>query len=336
MKTLSVAERWTVQREGGPPLAPSGGGHGAFVWLYAGAVVAGLLLMEVFGGLWYALAATLIGSVAFLFAYAYGGGTRRTTLVHVQPDRRDLVWIAGIFAVVVAFYRVAFVVIENNDLLLFASFAAGLLIGVGAPVYYTVWMRKRPLASLGLSLTNLPRVALLALTFAVVQFAITLWGYQLPETRGWVTLLGMALMVGIFESVFFRGFVQGRLEQSFGSVPAVFGAAALYGVYHVGYGMGLEETVFLGGLGIVYALAYLTVGNVFVLWPLLTPLGNLFAQLEDGNLVGRLPWAALLGFADVIGVMAAIIWFAHRHERKSISLREKTPMSNATPIASWR
>lgn len=83
--------------------------------------------------------------------------------------------------------------------------------------------------------------------------------------------------------------------------------------------MGREELLFLSGLGIVYALAYLTVENVLVLWPLLTPLGNLFAQLESGDLAGRLPWAALLGFVDVIAVMATLIWFAHRHERKRSS-----------------
>jgi hypothetical protein len=162
-------------------------------------------------------------------------------------------------------------------------------------------------------------VALVALIFAAIQFAVTLWGYDLPRTQDWVTLLGMALMVGIFESIFFRGFVQGRLQASFGAAPAVFGAAILYGLYHVGYGMGVEEVAFLSGLGIIYAIAYLTVENVLVMWPLLTPLGSLFAQLESGDLAGRLPWAALLGFADVIAVMATIVWFAHRHERKGRS-----------------
>jgi hypothetical protein len=123
-------------------------------------------------------------------------------------------------------------------------------------------------------------------------------------------------MVGIFESIFFRGFVQGRLQAAYGGGPAIFGAALLYGVYHVGYGMGAEEILFLSGLGIVYALAYLAAGNLLVLWPLLTPLGSLFAQLEDGELTGRLPWASLAGFADVIGVFALVIWLAHRHERK--------------------
>jgi membrane protease YdiL (CAAX protease family) len=126
----------------------------------------------------------------------------------------------------------------------------------------------------------------------------------------------MALMVGIFETIFFRGFIQGRLEISLETAPAVFGAAFLYGAYHVGYGMGLDAIVFLGGLGIVYALAYATANNFLLVFPLLTPVGSLFAQLDEGELVGRLPWAALLGFADVIAVTLTILWFARKHERK--------------------
>lgn len=59
-----------------------------------------------------------------------------------------------------------------------------------------------------------------------------------PAPVDWVPLLVMALTVGVFESVFFRGFIQGRLEAALGAGPAVFGAAAMYAVYHVGYGMG--------------------------------------------------------------------------------------------------
>jgi hypothetical protein len=49
--------------------------------------------------------------------------------------------------------------------------------------------------------------------------------------------------------------------------------------------MGQETTVFLAGLGIVYALAYATADNFLLMYPLLTPIGSLFAQLDDGDLV---------------------------------------------------
>jgi hypothetical protein len=275
------------------------------------------LLLDVVGGLAYTAVTALLAAILFLVIYRTGDKVKRGVLFHREVDRRDLVMILVVYGLVLALFRTAFVVVEDSDMLLFASYALGLLVGVGAPIVYTVWQRRRPLRTLGLSLEDLPRVVVLALIFAGVQFSITLWGYDLPGTRSWATLLGMALMVGVFESIFFRGFVQGRLQASYGAVPAVFGASLLYGLYHVGYGMGLEESLFLGGLGIIYALAYLTVENVLVLWPLLTPLGSWFAQLEDGELLDRLPWASLLGFADVVAVMAVIIWFARRHEKKT-------------------
>jgi membrane protease YdiL (CAAX protease family) len=105
----------------------------------------------------------------------------------------------------------------------------------------------------------------------------------------------MSLTTGVFESILFRGVLQGRLEYNFGKAPAVALAAALYGPYHVGYGMGVTDTAFLTGLGVVYAVAYALSGNLFVLWPLLTPLGSFYPSLDSGELLGQLPWMAILG-----------------------------------------
>jgi hypothetical protein len=52
-----------------------------------------------------------------------------------------------------------------------------------------------------------------------------------------------------------------------------------------------------------------------VLWPLLTPLGSLFNQMQSSDIV--LPMESILGFADVMVLMLAAIWFARRHERRS-------------------
>lgn len=66
----------------------------------------------------------------------------------------------------------------------------------------------------------------------------------------------------------------------------------------------------------VYAEAYRLTTNILILWPLLTPVGAFFNNLEGGNI--DLPWASLMGFADVALLMAAAIWVAHRHERKQL------------------
>jgi membrane protease YdiL (CAAX protease family) len=280
-------------------------------------VVAGLLLMAFLDDVAYGIAVAAIGAVALLLALTSREVRAALPWARWRVDPKDLLAEAAFYAIVVGLFSLAFRgFTTDNTLGMFLSFGGGLVLGVAGPVIYTVWVRRRPLASLGITLKGWRGVVAPALLFAGVQFAITLWGYDLPRPVDWVPLLSMALTVGVFESIFFRGFIQGRLEAAFGTAPAVAGAAILYSLYHVGYGMGAEEMVFLLGLGIVYAVAFRLVNNVLVLWPLLTPLGSFFAQLESGELSGELPWAAIMGFADVIGLMAAVIWLARRHERK--------------------
>jgi membrane protease YdiL (CAAX protease family) len=213
--------------------------------------------------------------------------TRRLSRVRWRLDGRDLLVMAGLYVAVVGLFRLAFTVFTVEQTAgLFLSFAAALVLGLAGPVAYTVWIRKRFLSSLGIGRHNLARTLVLGGLFAGVQFLVTLWGYDLPRPVDWVPLLMMALVVGIFESVFFRGFIQGRLEAILGAGPAVFGAALLYALYHVGYGMDNGEMLFLFGLGIVYAIAYRLTENVLVLWPLLTPLGSFFAQSRRGTWQG--------------------------------------------------
>jgi len=282
--------------------------------------------MEVLGDVAYGVAVAAIGAAALLLAMTSRRIRTALPWLRWRIDAKDLVAVAGFYVVVVGLFTLAFQgFTTDNTLGMFLSFGGAMLAGVTGPVVYTVWLRRRPLASLGITLRGWRMVVVPALLFAGVQFAITLWGYDLPRPVDWVPLLTMSLTVGLFESIFFRGFVQGRLEASFGTAPAVAGAAILYALYHVGYGMGAEEMAFLFGLGIVYAVAFRVVNNILVLWPLLTPLGSFFAQLESGDLAGELPWAAILGFADVVALMAAVIWVAKRHQRKLDRPSDETP-----------
>ena len=232
-----------------------------------------------------------------------------------QRNRRDLIAVGSLYLGVVALMRLAFVGFTTDHVAgLFLAFASALLLGVIGPIYYTVWMRDRPMADLGLRRDNWRSTAVLALLFAGVQFALTLWGYDLPAPADWVPLMVMALVVGVFESIFFRGFVQNRLEAQFGPVMGIAAAAALYGLYHVGYGMGSDELVFLTGLGVVYAVAFALTRNVLVLWPLLTPLGSFYNAVDAGDI--DLPWASIAGFADVFALMAVALWLANRRVHK--------------------
>jgi len=278
-------------------------------------VIVGLVLLDVAGGLAYTLAA---GGAALIFGIVAVAVTRRAhgevSWFDAHVDWLDLAVIATSYVVVVGGFALAFRVFTADNVLgLFLSFGAAMLVGSVGAVVYTVWIRQRPLGSLGIGLGNWRLTATLALVFAAVQFALTLARVDYPSIQAWLPLLVMALVVGLFEAIFFRGFIQNRLEAAFGLVPAVAVAAALYGLYHVGYGMGWTEIGFLAGLGVVYAVAFRVAGSILVLWPLLTPLGSLFNQLQAGDVV--LPLESILGFADVLALMIVALWLARRYER---------------------
>lgn len=234
-----------------------------------------------------------------------------------EIDKTDLLVVGGFYVAVVALFKVAFGIFGTGQVAgLFIFFGLGMLIGVVGPLVYVVWIRHRSLSSIGIGLHNIRSTAALAIVFGAVQFSVTLWGYKLPAPVDWIPLLLMSLTVGLFEAAFFRGFIQGTLERSVGVAPAVIAAAALYALYHVGYGMGLSDMLFLFGLGVAYTVAYRITTNVLAIWPLLTPLGGFFSQLKAGEMTGQLPWISMLGFADVLAVIAVAIWLTARHERR--------------------
>jgi membrane protease YdiL (CAAX protease family) len=297
---------------------PSRFRYGAWVaW-----VALAILAMELVGGPVYLVVVIVSGLAVYAIVEA-----RRPARPAPCPGHELLVMVA-LYALVVALLSVAFRGFGTERTVgLFLSFGLALVIGVAGPVYYTVWVQHRPLADLGLTWGNRRRTVLLALLFAGVQFSITLWGYDLPRPVDWVPLLFMALVVGVFESIFFRGFIQTRLQERLGDVPGVLAAAAAYGAYHVGYGMGVSEMLFLTGLGVVYATAFALTHSVVVLWPLLTPLGSLFAQLEGGDI--ELPWASIAGFADVLVLMLIVLWLARRRIRRQAQVPHQSRWSEA-------
>ncbi|RYU09442.1 CPBP family intramembrane glutamic endopeptidase [Nocardioides iriomotensis] len=287
--------------------------------LWSGWVILGFLLLPIGSGPWYFVAVAASGLALSLVPGALPSSRR-------LADPQDLFVIAGLFVAVVALNRAAFVGFTQDHVLgLFLCFAGALLLGVAGPVYYTVWVRHRTLADLGVRRDNLRAAVPFALGFAGVQFGLTLWGYDLPAPVDWVPLLAMSLVIGVFESVFFRGFIQTRLEEQLGPVVGIAVAAALYGAYHVGFEMTGTDLLFLTGLGLVYAVAFAIVRNLVVLWPLLTPLGSFYANLQGGDI--ELPWASIAGFADVLGLMVLVGWLALRHQRRAGSAQARVSHS---------
>jgi uncharacterized protein len=312
-----------------PLMTPMSFQHIALATAWSAFVVTGLLLMDVLEDVRYGVAVLVLGIALATASVLIPASRAVLPWFRLRADVRDLLAVASLYVLVVGLLRLAFAGFTTDTMLwFFLTFAAALLLGVGGPVLYHVWVRHGSLEDLGIGTRRWRSTLVLGLVFAGVQFSITLWGYDLPHPVDWIPLVVLALTVGLFEAVFFRGFIQGRLQASFGALPATVGAAALYGLYHVGYGMGAGELFFLFSLGVVYAVAYRLTENVLILWPLLTPLGYLFASLEAGDMGGSLPWASMAGFGNVLALMALIVWLAHRHERRTV--HPGTPRSEPT------
>ena len=126
-------------------------------------------------------------------------------------------------------------------------------------------------------------------------------------------LLALSLAIGFFEAVFWRGWVLLRLEESFGMIPAILLSSLLYTFYHIGYGMGMSEMAFLFFIGIMYAVTFCLTKNIFILWPIFQPMGQLVTLIKDGL---QLPLIAGLGFIEALIAMLALVWFGYRYAKK--------------------
>ena len=88
---------------------------------------------------------------------------------------------------------------------------AAALFGVGIPLAWTVAVRKRPIQDLGITTRLLGVSIVLQLVFAGLQYMGTLAKTQLPAMSSLLPLVGLALAIGFFEAVFWRGRVLLRL-----------------------------------------------------------------------------------------------------------------------------
>jgi membrane protease YdiL (CAAX protease family) len=187
------------------------------------------------------------------------------------------------------------------------------LFGVGIPLYWMIVIRHRSIADLGITTRRLGVSIVLQLLFATLQYYGTLASVQLPPIDVFVPLVALALAIGFFEALFWRGWVLLRLEEAFGIIPAILLGSALYAAYHIGYAMPTSEMIFLFFIGIMFAVVFRLTKNVFILWPVFQPMGQLVTLIRD-NLT--LPFLSALGFVEVLILMLVLVWLAMRYQRK--------------------
>lgn len=237
--------------------------------------------------------------------------------VRWKPNR-DLLVVAISWVLVVGALYTATVIVGSEVggglpyFFLYAVLGATLF-GIGIPLFWTVVVKKRPLSDLGISTHLLGVSLLIQVILAVTQYLTAFRGVSLPDFQALLPLLTLALAIGFFEAVFWRGWVQLRIEAAFGVLPGIVLGAALYAAYHIGYGMPFSEMIFLFFIGLMFAAVFRLTRNIFILWPLFQPMGQLITLTKDQL---TLPLLSALGFVEVLIAMLVLVWLAGRYARK--------------------
>ncbi len=234
-----------------------------------------------------------------------------------QPSKDLLAIVISWVLVVTALYAATFLVGSEvaGGMAYFGLYAVlgATIFGIGIPLYWTVVVRKRPVSDLGLTRERLALSVILQLAFATLQFIGAYRDLEIPAWDSLLPLVALALAIGFFEAIFWRGWVLLRLEECFGLIPAIVIGSILYSLYHIGYGMPASEMVFLFFIGVMYAVAFRLTKSVFMLWPVFQPMGQLVTLIKDGL---SLPLLASLGFIEVLALMWLLIWLANKYEKK--------------------
>jgi uncharacterized protein len=234
------------------------------------------------------------------------------------PNWLDMLVVGLSWILVVAALRTATTVVTaERGLLYFLVYAivGATVIGLGIPLLWMVLVRRRPIADLGLTTRRWPLSLGLQALFAAVLYFSAYRGdvVDLPPAAQLLPLVALALAIGFFEAVFWRGWVLLRLVESFGIVPAVLLGSLMYATYHVVYRMDISEMVFLFFIGIMFAVVFLVTKSVLILWPVFQPMGQLVTLIEDRL---TLPFLATVGLGEVLIVMVVVAYFAGRYQRK--------------------
>jgi uncharacterized protein len=226
--------------------------------------------------------------------------------LRASPSQETLVAFLSYVLVVGALYIAFQVFTTARTALNFITFGpVGIaLFGIGIPAFYMTAVRKRSLQDIGITTWQLVPSLVLCLILGWDTFRETLGRTGWQMAREFVPLVVMALAVGLFEAVFFRGWLQLRFEEAFGIVPGLILAALLYSLYHLGYGMTGREMLFLFGLGLTFGAVFRLTKNIFILWPFYTPAGSLYTNVTEGL---TMPFEATYGFILTLVLMVALI-----------------------------
>lgn len=142
-------------------------------------------------------------------------------------------------------------------------------IGFVLPLYYVLVIKEEPMKTLGITKDKLGLSLVLNIVLAVLLLFLFM---EQSGTEGKKIFLNFAVIIpviylfvcGIFETIFFYGFLCHQFEQSFGIIPGIVLASLFYSFHHAGFQPEFLKLLFVG---IMYASVFRITKNVFIIFP---------------------------------------------------------------------
>lgn len=127
------------------------------------------------------------------------------------------------------------------------------------------------------------------------------------------------IMTTFFEEFLFRGFVQSRVEQQFGWLPAILVSGAMFSLYHLGYPgfRTFGDILLLFAVGLGFAIAYkLSDNNLFISYFVNLPNAFVTYLLKNSQFPNMNIASTISALITLILIMITFYFYTTSHNKK--------------------
>ena len=223
-----------------------------------------------------------------------------------QPDKHTLI----------AFLLSGGVIVASAGQLLFQNTAYGFIgrftfsmlmavgFGIFGALYHTLVIQKMTLKDLGIRFDLSGRMLLISIGLGIAQALLFTFEANQPLhfTTDHLEAIAYILLAGIFELVFFYGYLQHEFEKAFGVVPSLLLAAGIYSLHHIGFQPGVYLDLFI--VGLVFLGIFRSAGRyILVLYPFAWGVGACWDVLLDDQINAEyFRWEGVVIYAILIAI----------------------------------
>ncbi len=185
-------------------------------------------------------------------------------------------------------------------------------LGVAFPIWFVSRYMHQPIGVIGITWARWPQDVLVDVVLAIMLSLVFIKDHRDRKLHFRAGDLLHLFVTGIFEVVFFYGFLRHYFEVAFGIVPSILLASVFYSLHHIGFEVQMrgnpwaKELSKLTAVGVMYAAVYRIAGGALAIYPLFWGVGAGFDVLltkEGRDFPWRNAMVVLLLMMAAIGIL---------------------------------